>query len=204
MKRVLLIVLIAVMPLLAMAQSKEEIIGQIESISSKVESLECDFVQTKHLKLLNDKMISYGKMYYQQPNMLRWEYSKPYTYTFILNSTQVLLKSSQREDVVDINKNKIFKEIARMMMNSVVGSCLSDESTFDVSIAECGGEWVATLIPVRRDMKQMWRKLVLHFNRERGCVVKVEMHENSGDYTVIDLKNIHQNTPLDKSLFAID
>ncbi len=107
MKKFLFTLLISIAPLVAMAQSQEEIIREIDKISSSISSLECDFVQTKHLSMLNDKMVSRGKMYYSQPSMLRWEYITPYDYVFLLNANQVLLKNSQREDVIDVDKNKI-------------------------------------------------------------------------------------------------
>ena len=71
MKKFLFTLLISIAPLVAMAQSQEEIIREIDKISSSISSLECDFVQTKHLSMLNDKMVSRGKMYYSQPSMLR-------------------------------------------------------------------------------------------------------------------------------------
>lgn len=193
------------LPTLVMAQQSEaEIIREIECTSASIESLECDFVQTKHLKMLNDKMVSYGKMYYQQPNMLRWEYTSPYTYTFMLSGNHVLLKNAQRQDVIDVDKNKMFKEIARMMMSSVTGSSLSDSDTFDIDIATVGNEWVATLVPKRGNMKQMWKSLVLHFDRAAKSVTKVEMREHSGDTTVIELSNVRLNCAIDASLFKID
>ena len=204
MKKFLFTLLISIAPLVAMAQSQEEIIREIDKISSSISSLECDFVQTKHLSMLNDKMVSRGKMYYSQPSMLRWEYITPYDYVFLLNANQVLLKNSQREDVIDVDKNKIFKEIARLMMNSIKGSCLSDSDTFDVAIRTVGGEWVAELTPLKRDMKQMWTKLIIHFDRAACSVTKVEMREPSGDYNIIELSGIRQNEMIDASLFSIN
>lgn len=204
MKRLIVALMVAVMPSLVAAQSRAEIIAQIDKACSEMKSLQCDFVQTKHIKLLNDKMLSYGKMYFSQPNMLRWEYTRPYTYTFILNSNQVMLKNAQRKDVIDVSKNKMFKEIARLMMSSVVGSCLTDDATFETSIATTPKAWVATLIPVKRDIKQMWSKLVLHFDRAKRSVVRVEMHEPSGDYTVIELVNIRHNVAIEGALYNIN
>jgi outer membrane lipoprotein carrier protein len=192
------------MPTLLMAQSNSEIVQQIDRACTEMRSLDCDFTQTKHIKLLNDEMISYGKMYFSQPNMLRWEYTSPYTYTFVINANQVLLKNAQREDVLDVNNNKMFKEIARLMMGSVVGSCLTDESTFKTTIATTSTEWVATLVPIKRDLKQMWSHLIIHFDRARKSVVKVEMYEPSGDYTIIELRNIRHNVDIEPSVFSIN
>lgn len=188
----------------AQTQEQAEIIRQINEASAELISLECDFVQTKYLDILDDKMVSKGKMYYQQADKLRWEYITPYTYTFILNQNQVLLKNDDRTDVIDVNQNRVFKEIARMMMNSIVGNCLTDYKSFRTEIEVIDDEWVATLYPLKKDMKQMWDKLVLHMKPELKVVCRVEMHEPTGDYTIIDLTNIKTNHTLKSDIFSIN
>ena len=122
-------------PALAQKVTQAQVKQQISQAASKLKSMQCDFVQTKHLKMLNDKVVSKGKMYYQQSDKLRWEYVSPYKYTFILNGSKVQLKNSKRNDVIDVEKNKLFKEIARIMMSSVVGNCMNDKS-FKVTISD--------------------------------------------------------------------
>jgi outer membrane lipoprotein carrier protein len=184
-------------------QSETQIRQKISQIASSMKTMQCDFIQTKHLKMLNDEMVSKGRMYYQQGNRLRWEYTSPYTYTFIINDDKVLLKNSQRNDVIDVNKNKLFKEIARIMMNSVVGNCLNDEKNFKSSLSVSGGAWVATLLPQRKDMKQMFQKIVLHFSPKQAMVTQVELIEKNGDRTIIDLKNIRTNEAISTNMFTI-
>lgn len=199
----LFLFLLCLLPVATFAQSEKEIIDMIGKASSDMKTLECDFVQIKHLKILNDEMVSKGKMYYSQPDMLRWEYVSPYSYVFVLNDSKVLISNDGRTDIIDVNQNKVFKEIARLMMDSIVGNSLSDNTSFDISIDDTTKEWVATLLPLKKDMKQMWNRLVLHFDKGRRSVVKVEMHEKSGDYTEINLSNIVVNSSVDKSVFDI-
>jgi outer membrane lipoprotein carrier protein len=170
--------------------SEAKVKQEINNAAAKLMSLQCDFVQTKYLKMLNDKMISNGKMYYLQSNKLRWEYTSPYHYTFILNDNKVLLKNDNRNDVIDVQQNKLFKEIARIMMNSVVGKSLSDERDFKSKISSSGSEWIATLTPVRKEMKQMFKEIYLYFNKTSYMVSKVTLIEKNGDKTVIELKNV--------------
>lgn len=206
MKKYFILFVLSLLPLLGSAQSlqQSDMIEQINKASAGMQSLECDFVQTKFLNILDDKMVSKGKMYYQQADKLRWEYTSPYAYTFILNQNQVLLKNDSRADVIDVNQNRIFKEIARMMMNSIVGNCLSDEKSFRTTVEVSGSDWVATLIPLKRDMKQMWNKLILHIRPDMKVVYKVEMHEPSGDYTIIDLIDIRTDEKINPEVFDIN
>lgn len=204
MRRLIICAIFCLAAVNAFAQtSQAQIIEKVNKASAAMKTLECDFVQTKHLKILNENMVSKGKMYYSQPDKLRWEYTSPYTYTFILNSNQVLLRNDSRSDVINVDQNKMFKEIARMMMNSIVGKCLSDDKSFQTTIKETPTEWVAELIPLKKDMKQMWDKLILHFDRARNYVVRVEMHEKNGDYTIIDLKNVKKDQSLPSGVFNV-
>lgn len=188
---------------LAQQVDKTAVKAKINRAAMEMKSMECDFVQTKHLKLLSDKMVSKGRMYYQQKNRLRWEYTAPHKYVFILNDTKVSINNGDRNDIIDTNQNKVFKEIARVMMNSVVGKCLNDEREYKVDITAGAYEWIARLTPLRKNMKQMFTSIVLHFDKQRALVTKVELTEKNNDRTVIELKNVKTNHAISPSLFDI-
>jgi len=207
MKRVLFSLMALCLCLLNLSAQKineAKVKQQINAVASKMKTMQCDFVQTKYLKMLNDKMVSRGKMYYQQSNKLRWEYTSPYTYTFVLNGSKVLISKGKRNDVINVNQSKFFKEIARIMMNSVVGKCLTDSKDFKVSLTGASAEYVATLYPQQKQMKQMFQKIILHFNEQNSTVSKVELIEKKGDRTIIELKNVKSNAPINAKVFGIN
>lgn len=183
---------------------EEKIRQQINAVASAMKTMQCDFVQTKCLKMLNDKMVSHGKMYYKQSNQLHWEYTSPYSYTFILNDSKVQISQGDRKDVIDVNQSKFFKEIARIMMNSLVGKSFTDQKDFTSSIVEEGTEYVATLYPRQKQMQQMFQSLVLHFDKQKSIVSVVELIEKKGDKTVIELKNVKTNITVDEKIFHIN
>lgn len=176
---------------------------KINAAAASLQTMQCDFEQTKELKMLHKELTVYGKMYYQMSDKLRWEYTKPYSYIFILNADKVLLKNQNRKDIIDVNQNKLFKGIAQIMMNSVVGNCLTDDKSFKTTIISTPKEWIATLLPLRKDMKQMFQKIIIHFNRQKTIVAAVELVEKNGDKTIITLKNIRQNEPIKESIFDL-
>ena len=174
---------------------------QIAAVAANMKTMQCDFVQTKYLKMLNDKMVSRGRMYYQQSNKLRWEYTSPYTYTFVLNGSNVRINKGKRSSTINVNQNKMFKEIARIMMNSVVGKSLTDTKDFKVGLSGSGSEYTATLLPLQKQMRAMLQKIVLHFNKSKLTVSAVELYEKNGDRTVIELRNVKTNSPINAKLF---
>lgn len=201
---ILWMVLISISHALAQKTGEEQAIKEINQIASELKSMKCDFIQTKHLKMLRDKMVSNGKMYYQQGNKLRWEYESPYSFVFILNDSKIVLKKGTRNDVINVNQNKIFREIVRIMMNTIVGKSMTDDKDFKVSITTTSAEYVATMIPLRKDLKQMFSTIVIHFNRQDKVVPLVELVEKNGDKTVIELKNVQKNISIPASVFAAD
>ena len=205
MKKGLLILLTFHFSLLvSLAQQGDAQIRQkISQAAAAMKTMQCDFVQTKHLKMLSEEMVSKGRMCYQQSQCLRWEYTSPYDYTLIINHDKVLLKNRQRQDVIDVNQNRFFKEIASIMMNSVVGNCLNDDKSFKSTVTARGGEWVATLTPQRRDMKQMFKEIVLHFSQREAMVTQVELIEKNGDRTTIELKNVKTNETISPDMFTV-
>lgn len=186
------------------AQNTDEasILRKINEATARITTLSCDFVQTKHLSVLKDKMISKGRMCYKKSDRLRWEYTSPYTYVFVLSGNEVLLKNKSRSDIIDVNQNKMFREIVQIMLSSVVGNCLDDKN-FKSTLSTTATEYVATLVPERKNMKQMFRKIVLRFDRKNACVQCVELTEKNDDRTVIEMNNIHLNEPLSDDLFLL-
>ena len=117
-------------------KQKQDVINKINAATSGLRTMSCTFTQTKYLSLLSDKMVSEGKMCYKQPDRLRWEYTSPYQYIFIFNGTKVYVGNKSRKDVIDTGSNKLFKEVARIMMSTVTGTALSNTADFSVKVED--------------------------------------------------------------------
>lgn len=200
MRRIILPIIVSLIsiPLLAQQTSEQKIIKEMASAAEKIKTVQCDFTQTKHSKLLAEGMVSKGKMSCQQPDKLRWEYTTPSSSTLILNGTDARLRNGDKGQ-----KNKFIGEMARMIMNSVAGKCLTDSKAFQVTAKETPTEYVATLLPLRKDIKRIYTKLILHFDLKQSTVTEVEMHEKSGDHTIIELQNISINKPINDGTFIV-
>ncbi|MDE7403105.1 MAG: outer membrane lipoprotein carrier protein LolA [Muribaculaceae bacterium] len=178
-------------------------ITKINNAAAGMKSMSCSFVQTKHIKLLNDKMVSKGTMNYKQTDKLRWEYTSPYKYLFIFNGSKVYVGNSSRKDVIDTKSNKVFKEVARIMMNTVTGKALSKKDDFSVSVVSTNSAWQVTLVPVKKDLKQMFSKVILVFNKANTMISEINIYEKNGDWSNIKLTGVTYNGAINEKLFAI-
>ena len=204
MKRLLTINILVVIVLNTFAQyDKGQLIERINKTAAATTSLQCSFTQTKELSLLQEKMVSEGRMSYSN-GKLRWEYITPYSYCFVLNGSKVMLSSTSRKDIIDIKNNKMFEEIARIMMSSITGECLNSHSDFNIDIIDEDGRLAARLCPKKKQFKQAFSEITLYFNRNYTMIEKIVMTEKSGDNTIIELKDTKINEAVEESLFIVD
>ncbi|MCF0202172.1 MAG: outer membrane lipoprotein carrier protein LolA [Bacteroidaceae bacterium] len=189
MKRIFITLTICLYAMFIYGQqiNQEKAISEISTAAATIKSMKCDFIQTKSLKILGDKMVSKGNMQLKQPDLLKWQYTTPYSYTFTLDGNKVSIEKGGRKDVIDINESRMFKEITRIMMNTLLGKCLTDRKSFKTTVMQKDQMYLATLVPLKKDIKQMFTKIVLHYNRQIAKVTKVELHEKNGDSTLIEL-----------------
>lgn len=176
--------------LCAQTQTASGIIAAIAESCGSMESLECDFIQIRHSKMLSEDMRSDGRMSYRKPDVLIWEYTSPKRHSFAMEGAKVTMKNAEGAEIADSGSKKAFREIARLMTGSLTGEMLADGRGFSADAAEKGGEWVVTLTPVRKDLQQMLSSMTMYYDTQIKSVVKVELMERSGDYTTIVFKNI--------------
>ena len=127
MKRVLFILMAWVLSMSAFAQTKltaaqqQKVVEKVNKSTSAITSMQCNFTQTKSMKMLSKKMQSAGVMYYKKTNKLRWQYTSPYDYTFVLNGDKVHIKSSKSSQKIDVQRNKMFRQITNIILTTITG-----------------------------------------------------------------------------------
>ena len=184
-------------------KQKNEVISTINKASTSIQTITASFTQTKYLSMLSDKMVSHGKIYYSKSDKLRWEYTSPYQYLFIFNGTKVYVGNNSKQNIIDTNTNKVFKEIARIMMNTVTGTALSNNGDFETVLSEDNNQWIVTLTPKKKELKSMFTKVVLYFNKKSNIVSEINIFEKNGDRTNIKFSGIQTNKSIDATLFNI-
>ncbi len=189
----------------ALAQtSTKNAIDEISKASGNISTLQADFTQTKKMKMLSNAMTSKGKMWCTQPNLLRWEYLTPNTSAFILNNGKVLLKGGKRNHTINVNRNRMLRELTRLMIPNGLGKCLSEKKDFQVSVETKNNQHILTLLPQSKELKQMFTQIILYYDHGQSVVTKVEMWEKNGDSTTIELSSININQTINESVYSIN
>lgn len=206
----LLAVILLLFPLTLFSQNKlteekqREILEKIDTEGSKMRSMQCEFTQTKSMKMLSRQMVSQGKMFFKKPNRLLWQYSSPYDYTFVLNGDNVQIKTSKSTQNINVQENKIFRRITGIIVDCITGAGLKNSPDFTAEIWEKDGAYFAKLYPKKKELKQIYEVVEIHFNTSFTMVSSVRMVEKSGDETLVKLNKTKINALIKDEIFVID
>lgn len=175
---------------------------KINAISKTTNSLESDFTQVKNLSMLSEKITSIGHFCFKKQNLLRWEYTSPYTYIIVINKTKVLIKDENKLRKYDMNSNKVFKEINDIMISCIDGDILTSNK-FKIAYEENDKGYRLELTPLVKGMKESLKKIYMYFDKAVTSVIKLEMVETTNDFTVIDFTNKKVNGSISDEKFML-
>lgn len=201
------LLILCICPFISIAQeqkmSKNEIVifkQNVKEVSKKIKTLSTDFVQYKHLDFLSKDIETSGRMVFAEPNMLQWQYKKPYNYSIIFKNGKILINDEGKKSAVDIGNSKIFGKINKLIVGSVSGD-LFDDNEFTIYYFRNKTNNITRFIPKDVALKKHIKQIELTFNKEDASVIQVKLLESSEDFTRIILKNKVLNAKIDDSIF---
>lgn len=172
----------------------------VKEMAVKIKSLSTDFVQYKHLDFLSKDIETSGKMSFAAPNMLLWQYKKPYNYSVFFKNNKILINDEGKKSAMDAGSSKFFAKINKLIVGSVSGN-MFDDKEFVISYFKIKTNAIAKFIPRDATLKKYIKQIELTFDDDNATVIQVKMLESSEDYTKIVLKNKLINAKIDDSVF---
>ena len=172
----------------------------VKEVATKIKSLTTDFVQYKHLDFLSKDIETSGKMAFKEPNMLQWQYKKPYNYTVVFKNGKIFINDEGKKSAMDVSSSKIFGKINKLIVGSVSGD-MFDDKEFVISYFKNKTNNITKFIPKDAALKKYIKQIELTFDKDDATVIQVKLLESSEDYTRIVLKNKIINAKIDNSIF---
>jgi outer membrane lipoprotein-sorting protein len=185
-----------------MSDSEMAIFKQnVNTVAKKIQTLSADFVQYKHMDFLSKDIETSGKMFFKEPNFLKWQYKKPYNYVIIFKNGKILIDDEGKKSAIDIGNSKIFGKINKLIIGSVSGD-MFDDKEFTISFFKNKTNNITRLVPKDVALKKYIKQIELTFDKDDATVIQVKLIESSDDYTRIVLKNKTLNAKIDDSQFT--
>jgi len=178
----------------------DSFISKVKIYSAETFSIKSDFMQEKHLTILEEVLISEGHFTFQKENNVLWEYTHPIDYAIIVYDGKFIIRDVDKLSEFNIESNRMFKEINNMIITSVSGNFLNN-SDFEVSYFENNDFYMVNLIPVRPEVKDMLSEIEIYFDKKDISVSKVKFIEPGDDFTLIKFFNKEFNQPIPEQVF---
>lgn len=186
------------------SMSKSEIQTFKENVKASAKSIttiKSDFTQYKHLDILSNDIETNGHMVFKSPNLVKWQYTKPFSYSVIFKGDQLLINDDGTKSNVDIGSSKLFKNLNELIISSIKGDMFI-ENDFNISYLKSNTYYKATFIPKEKAILNYIAQFELLFDKTNAQVFEVKMIEPSQDYTRIVFKNRVLNTPVSNAVFT--
>lgn len=193
MKKIYLIVILTLTSIFSFAQSNEEVMNMLTQTAASMKCMQCRFKQNKTMAMLAEPTVSEGIMNYIAHDILRWEYTSPYSFALVVNGQKITKITDGNEEVLDAKNGRMYQGIVKIILSSATGENLFDKTTFDIVFTDDGDLWKAEMTPKKRDMKRMFAMLTFYFSKSNNIISKVEMTEASGDITTIQFYDMKIN-----------
>lgn len=178
---------LAVFPLCFPAMAQDDIARSLVDACSRMDSVKCGFIQRRHLSMMDEDIVSKGRMSYRKPDSFTWEYTEPERIVLEMDGAGI---SMSRGDggVTDVSGNKMYRELAKLLVGAVSGELIAGNKVFTVNVVREGGVILARMIPNKGDIKRMWTGMTMRFDPKTFRALGIDIEETGGDMTYIEFR----------------
>ena len=187
------------------AEEQEDTAGifsKIAGSASQVQTLACEFIQEKHLSMLNNVLTSKGRFFYKREDKLRWEFNDPIASGFAVNGEKAIRwkDDSERTQTFQVQQVPFIKVFTDQVFAWAKADFKKLEKRYRIQVV---GDEPADLklFPKSSQEKKYLDHIRIVFALAASHVQMVEVHEPDGDSTLIRFLKMTINRPLPDSLF---
>ena len=169
----------------AMADDVDDALDEITRARAEIKTLQAPFDQTRVIGLLASEVKSKGKLSLVRPDRLRWDLFPPDDVTYWIGPEGLAMKN--KDGVTKIGKasaNK-FAAVLGDLMIMLGGDMKKLKRRYDLTVKRDGGKLTLNATPKAKDVKKHIAKLALYTDADAAVVRSVEIHEKSGDKSII-------------------
>lgn len=188
-------VLLAALLGLGWGQTWEE----IRSGAGGIQSVQIDFVQEKHMKILAKPFISRGRFWFRMPGALRWEYTAP------IRSVLMLYNGRSRRYIKDgsqwVKEDTAGLQAMQVVLGEITHWLNGDFEANPDFTAALSPERKIILTPKSEGLGRIIEKIVLDLSEDPGIIDAVTIHEGPDAFTRLTFQTPVLNGPIDDAVF---
>lgn len=171
----------------------------IKKGAGNISSVEASFTQTKQMEILAKPLVSKGKLYYQAPGSLRWEYSTPVWSVLLMHGSSISRYVKRGDTVVQDSAARI--QSMRVVIQEIALWMKGDFDANPAFRAELKAGRTILLTPKEKGMSEIITKIELKLSDRPGMIRSVTIYESEKSRTVLSFNDVKLNTKIPETLF---
>jgi hypothetical protein len=165
-----------------------------------VESLRAEFIQEKQLPILKKPLISRGRLFYEAPDRVRWEYLEPIR-------SVTLVSGDRAEGWVRVDGDWVLDagagdRVRRMVLDEIrawLAGRFDDSTVFEASLQP--GSPRTVVLTAREGIDRFVRRVEVRLSERPGVIQSVRIVEDEESRTVIRFTSIEVGAPMPEGVF---
>ena len=176
----------------------------------KVNSIESDFTQIKHMTALAGDITSKGKFYYQKEDKVSLDYTTPVKYQIVINGSKIKMVSNGKTNVFDVASNGLMREMKDVLSACMTGNLQAMGSNYKLEYFQDSKEYLVKIFPLNDAAKAIIEEVNIYLDKSDLSVTRLRMVEASKDknakdkdFTEYQFSNKKLNVDIPASRFSI-
>ena len=168
-----------------------------------ISSIQADFVQSKHLKILTKPLISQGRFYFQRPDSVRWEYDSPVRSVLFMNKGKVKRYTAGPQGMTEEFGGGISSMHVVVQEISLWSQGRFEESAHFKGEIRDGKTLEIVLTPRDESFALIIKHIIIVPASDRkGGIKSVRIVESEGNETILDFSHVRLNGKIPPSVFS--
>ena len=190
-------VLALAVPTVTHADALKDALGKLQGRYESTKTMEADFRQTVESPTLASPLKTSGKVAFEKPNRMRWDYEPPDQQTIVGDGQSLWLFQPDMNQVIKAPLGEAFQASTPLTFLSGLGSL---ERDFDTSLEkETSDAWVLKLVPKKDSALGV---LGLTVRKSDASIAEARITDSVGTMTKIAFSNEKRNGKIDAARFT--
>jgi outer membrane lipoprotein-sorting protein len=172
---------------------------QIKKGASNISSVRAEFTQTKRMEILSKPLVSKGKLYFQAPGSLRWEYSSPVWSVLLMHDRSIRRYVKRGDAVVEDSAARL--QSMKVVIQEIALWMKGDFDANPAFRAKLRPGRTVILEPKEKAMADIIMKIELKLSDTPGVIRSVTIYESEKSYTVLAFSKVALNDKIPETAF---
>ncbi|MBN1545219.1 MAG: outer membrane lipoprotein carrier protein LolA [Syntrophaceae bacterium] len=171
--------------------------------TAHISSIQAEFTQHKHLKILSKPLISQGRFYFNKPDSIRWEYSVPVKSILLMHRGKVKRYTlGSRGMAEDASQALSSMQVVVQEIGLWSQGHFTESEHFEAALMTQGQEPKIILTPKEAAFATIISRIeIIPSSEQKGAIKSVKIIESAENFTLIKFKDVRINEKIDEAIF---